>query len=659
MRSIIERPGSTHRFSAADRWRRVGGSVAALAAAATLVAGPAPANALALAGHVSGNITGATPRANNSGLRVTVAGLAPDVVAVMRLTGPNRFTTVLRGTSTVTGLAAGQYHLLLSVIPAAFGSYIPAPADIPITIPQSRNVEVTAGFIGTGRANLRGADMHNANLVGWRFVGSDLSDANLTGARLQAGDLTDARLAGADLTNAGLSGAKLRWANLTGARVDHADLQFTDLRQVRALNLHGVPTVIPERFRLADGVLAGPDIDLSGAVLNGIGLDGTNLTGANFANARLQSVSLNRTNLTRASFLGAQLIDSTMSAADLTGADFTEARLDGLRSGRLLGSPRVLPRDWRLDSGFLLGPKANLENALIEARSLPGLNLAGANLRFAHINRSDLAGANLSGAILDRAALVRSNLRRARFTQADVSGLAMEGADLAGVASGRVTGLPASLPTGWRLVAGNLVGPGAVLVGAPLANADLSGLNLTGASLNQANLTGANLFRTNLTATNFERANLTGANLFQATIAEASFGSAVLTGVGSGRVVGHPLRMPTNWRVVGGHLIGPGADLRNATLTRANLAGANLRLARLTGSHLASANLIGADLTGTDLTRADISGADLTNATLFGANLTDSASLGARFVRARYNSASVIPTSIGPPCALGLICLLK
>ena len=76
-------------------------------------------------------------------------------------------------------------------------------------------------------------------------------------------------------------------------------------------------------------------------------------------------------------------------------------------------------------------------------------------------------------------------------------------------------------------------------------------------------------------------------------------------------------------KVINGHVIYPGADLRDASLTDAGLRevdlyGADLRDADLQGANLRDANLWAANLRG-----ADLWGADLRDANLWGANLRD------------------------------------
>jgi uncharacterized protein YjbI with pentapeptide repeats len=80
-----------------------------------------------------------------------------------------------------------------------------------------------------------------------------------------------------------------------------------------------------------------------------------------------------------------------------------------------------------------------------------------------------------------------------KLTGANLTRTVLAGASLSGVISGGTTGTPASLPEGWVLSVGYLIGPGAFLSGAFLSGANLSGANLSGANLSGANLTNANL----------------------------------------------------------------------------------------------------------------------------------------------------------------------
>ncbi len=229
------------------------------------------------------------------------------------------------------------------------------------------------------------------------------------------------------------------------------------------------------------------------------------------------------------------------------------------------------------------GPYANLQSCNLAGASVPApANLSNANLTDANLTGVGLTGANLTGA----------NLTNANLNGVGLTGATLTNAVLTGVQSGGVTGTPAALPTNWQEVDGYLVGPGANLTNAVLNGANLTTANLTDAVLNGANLTGANLTTANLTGATLTNANLNGVGLTSATLT-----NAVLTGVQSGGVTGTPAALPTNWQLVDGYLLGPGANLTNAVLTGANLGNADLAGANFTGANLENANAGGANFT--------------------------------------------------------------
>ena len=96
---------------------------------------------------------------------------------------------------------------------------------------------------------------------------------------------------------------------------------------------------------------------------------------------------------------------------------------------------------------------------------------------------ANLQSCNLSGINLTDADLVSANLQDATLSGANLTATELSGAKLAGVVSGDLIGIPASLPSGWVLIDGYLMG-----LGANLTSADLDGANLSGITLAHANL---------------------------------------------------------------------------------------------------------------------------------------------------------------------------
>ena len=140
------------------------------------------------------------------------------------------------------------------------------------------------------------ADLCDANLRGANLCNANLCDANLRGANLRDADLCGANLRGANLCDADLCGANLRSANLRGANLCDADLCDANLRGANLCNAN-----------LCDANLRGAN--LRDADLCGANLRGANLCDADLCGANLRSANLRGANLCDADLCGAKNID--------------------------------------------------------------------------------------------------------------------------------------------------------------------------------------------------------------------------------------------------------------------------------------------------------------------------------------------------------------
>ena len=258
----------------------------------------------------------------------------------------------------------------------------------------------------------------------------------------------------------------------------------------------------------------------------------------------------------------------------------------------------------------------------------------------------------------------------ANFTKADFTGAKMATARLTGARSGGIVGHPSGLPTGWKLLHGFLVGPGANLSGANLASLNLSGADLTG-----ANLQGTSFYSTNLSHANLTAANLASASLSYANITGTRFANALMKGVISSYEVGQPAALPANWQVVDGsyegrtvaYLVGPGASiggaqLKGLTLTNLNLSGiymagstlvgTSLAGSTLTNATLASSNLQTVDFTGVNATGANFSNADFEGANLTNANFTNVNLSGSRLLSVSGSATAIFTGAVCPDGAV-------
>jgi len=338
--------------------------------------------------------------------------------------------------------------------------------------------------------------------AGWRWTGLPSGylvgpGANLAGEDLNGLDLSGVNLSGADLSGASLRGANLSGANLSTANVANADFTGSNLTRVSSGGTFGTPAALPTDWRVVNGFLIGPGADLRGANLSGLNLTGANLTDADFTGA----------NVSNALFTNATLVRITLTGADITGARFStdnDNKFAGMVSGGLVGAPSALPASgrFRVVQGYLIGPSANLAGATFTGGAQLGVNLSGTNF-----TNATLTGLNLTGAFLNNAIFTGARLTGVNLTTANMSNATLDGVISSGITPNSSRTMP-TLPSGWRLVNGILVGPGANLSGA-----NLSGANLAFQDMSAANLTGANLSGALLGGANLEGADITGANV--------------------------------------------------------------------------------------------------------------------------------------------------
>lgn len=227
------------------------------------------------------------------------------------------------------------------------------------------------GAVLTG-ANLNAANLSAATLTGvtsggivgtpvlppgWKLVkgylvgrGVDLHSVDLSGADLSGVDLTGAVLTGTNLTNATLTNVTLTGANVSGARFGTDN--DNKLSGIVSGGLVGVPAQLPAtgRFRVVEGYLVGPNVNLTGATFTPAAQLGISLSATNFTNANLTGL-----NLTGAFMNNANLTGAVLTGTNLTGVNLSAATLTGVTSGGIVGVP-ALPTGWTLVDGYLVGP---------------------------------------------------------------------------------------------------------------------------------------------------------------------------------------------------------------------------------------------------------------------------------------------------------------
>ena len=206
------------------------------------------------------------------------------------------------------------------------------------------------------------------------------------------------------------------------------------------------------------------DSDLSNFDYSGVAWDfsGIDFRYADMSTSTMRNINLSYSNLSYANFAYSVLDGVDFSNANLDHANLQNTSMRGVISGGIVGADLVLPADWKLVQGFLIGPFANLSHKSVNNINLAGVKLMYAQLAYANLASSQLQGADLSG----------SDARGADMSYTNMTGATLRWSTLM-----------------WSNFSfANLTG--ANLSGAFLAGANFHGANLSGADLTGADLTG-------------------------------------------------------------------------------------------------------------------------------------------------------------------------
>ena len=200
------------------------------------------------------------------------------------------------------------------------------------------------------KSNFTNAKFKNSDLNKTRFDDADLTNADFTNADLRGAYFLRTKLIRTNFTNADLRGAflgaqsdkyvrgakfgftvNLTKANLRGAEIGcYRDIMCPTTRNFKNA-IYDINTNIPEELMSEikknhyskenpDGLyFIGPNVDLEGADLSGVGLVDADLRGANLKNADLRGANLN----------GAKLEGADLKNADLRGANLRRAKFEG------------------------------------------------------------------------------------------------------------------------------------------------------------------------------------------------------------------------------------------------------------------------------------------------------------------------------------------
>ena len=492
---------------------------------------------------------------------------------------------------------------------------------------------------------LKNVDFTKANLESANFSGSWMENINFTEVLARKVAMVNTRLKNvnfskADMTESGIgsyapeiqtyldsvnfTSANFRDAFIGGADIKNSNFENVNFanataQYVRSTNNYGNAACDGKNFRVLSSAIVGPksfirNASFAGMDLRGIDFSEVGLVSVDFSGANLIGAKFNKSGLTSVNFRGANLTDSDFSNSSMNlgaqtnspATSFVDANLTRLKSGGIEGMPE-LPAGWIFANGAIIGPTANLSKASISGSF--GLSLANIDLSEANLYGIRARGfaapptALPEGWIFAGGALVGPGV--------DLDGLNLEGVDLSqanfkDVGSSYTGGAPSALPEGWIYTTSGLFGPG-VRINSAGTFRNFDRINLAGSSRTGGDISLVNFSSSDLTGvkwsglTNRSTANLpakwkvvngylvgptadlSGANFKNANFDGLDLSDAQLTNVSSGGITGRPTALPSGWKLLGGYLLGPSANLEFSTLVGLDLNTLDLSSATLTG----------------------------------------------------------------------------
>jgi uncharacterized protein YjbI with pentapeptide repeats len=321
-----------------------------------------------------------------------------------------------------------SHAMAASLLHAAGSTWMPRGVPPPLLAGALLEGAIWCGSVLTkaemSEADLRRADLRGADLTAARACKIKLHGARLGYAILDGINCTDASLPRADLSQvkaiescfvgADLRGACLERATLVGAAFREANLASANFRGADLREVLFEKTQLSDTdfsHALLDGArLAGMDLrdalfaraHFNEAILKSCNLECMDLEGCQFAGARLESALLTGCNLRGANFTGARLRAAGLAEIEAENACFRNAdlrkvsfHLGTTRSGRV-GSPIACEGS---RTGFYTD---DYEEQYFKApEEIRKANLCGADLRGARIDGVDFYLVDLRGAVYD------------------------------------------------------------------------------------------------------------------------------------------------------------------------------------------------------------------------------------------------------------------
>ncbi len=381
----------------------------------------------------------------------------------------------------------------------------------------------------------------------------------------------------------------------------------------------------------------GSSVNLSSSTLNYSTFNSASITSSNFNYASMVQTTCTHANFSASSFIQTNMSSATLTnvnftgctfqSTDITGSDLRNSTLTNLYSSSVATNANTyLPTGYTISSanGYILGPNINfssrsyINTSDFMSKTLTGINFSSSTLTNNNMTSSNFSQCNFTSSSLGNVNFSSSNLTNCTFTNAYLYYTNFTGATMTGVKSGGITtteGL--TLPSGYQMRNGYIIGAGVDVTGANLRSSNLANINLSNVKFNSVDLSGATLTNSTLSGASFE--GTTAASFF---------------GIVSGGIIANPVPtgLPSTIVFGGGYFISSGSSATNGNFTGIDFTSKTFTTVNFTGSTFANvifnnATITYCNFTNTNLNNASFNGSNLTSSNLYGATINASTDL--------------------------------
>jgi len=489
--------------------------------------------------------------------------------------------------------------------------------------------------------DLEAVNFSNTDLTEVTFKGLTLNHVNFTNAKMVDCTLEHIASNNIDMSSARLLSSKLMHVDFSTAIFENTSLRMLGVRDNSTVALPSGCFVSNPRTRYFNNVFYIP-VDVIGA---GLSLEGITL----------RNFDLSQIDCSKINFFGLSL-----SKLDLSNVDLSNAKLDGvLHSDNIRSNDQTtLPAGYSLVGGVLVHSLLNLEDCDLKTLNLAQIDFKGISFQSVSLSGLDLSYVDLS--------------------DADFNGILFS--------EGVICNQHTSVPKGYQIINGYLVGPNMNLSYADLRGGDLRDVNLVGSRLPEDTgesskytdfIDGTTILPSGFQYINgyifatkefdvirhfygddFSDMNFAGVDfsllrLSYVCIAGADLSRAQLFGAKLTSCSGEPAELSSEYTIVDGRILGPGLKFNaetfigerfeNVNMTSVDFSDADLRSAEFTAVDLSNAQMDNADLRDAVLRNLDLSTTSFNKADLSCADLHGSTITLDQLLKAHVDSSTILP----------------